>query len=392
MESESNKDPLITENEELKNQLLEAQNLIEAIKDGAIDALVVNDNGKPTVYSLETADYTYRLLIEKCSEGALSISDTGIILYCNEYFSKIVNVPADKLVGTFFISYVESIGKFNDLQTKLSTGVSKGEVILNINGKKIPVYLSLTNLQPSLPAIGIIVSDLSEKKQHEEDIAQYQKELEQFLHLISHNINEPVRKILSYTSDMMAENPVHKRRESVKAIDSSAQRLSSFVSELVRNSANSNLNKTEVDLKVIVNEVVDDMELIIKENCAKLQIRSLPKINGLPVQLRQLFFNCIVIILKTINSNPDIEIESETTDCVDPNLPNKNYHKISIIGKETKSKKIQDTGSKFFPLNSDTSLDGIENAICAKIMKNHSGIMEHELTEEENRFYLYFPV
>ena len=103
---------LLSENEELKNQLFEANSIIEAIREGAVDALVVNKDGTPHVYSIESADYTYRILIEKFGEGALSISEDGLILYCNDYFSKLIDVPANKITGTFFNEYVESTDDF----------------------------------------------------------------------------------------------------------------------------------------------------------------------------------------------------------------------------------------------------------------------------------------
>ena len=106
-QKEKNIDGLISEIAELKNQLFEANSIIDAIRDGSVDALIINDKGRPNLYSLETADYTYRVLIEKFGEGALSISETGIILYCNEYFSKLINVPANKIIGTYFNSYVD---------------------------------------------------------------------------------------------------------------------------------------------------------------------------------------------------------------------------------------------------------------------------------------------
>ena len=79
-EQEKNTSQLLYEIEELKNQLFEANGIIDSIRGGEIDALVVHQQGKPQVYSLESADYTYRILIEKFGEGALSIADNGLIL------------------------------------------------------------------------------------------------------------------------------------------------------------------------------------------------------------------------------------------------------------------------------------------------------------------------
>src|SRR5690606_16115018 len=118
--------------EELKNQLYESNNIIEAIKDGSVDALVLNKNGRLHVYSIESADYTYRILIEKFGEGALSISDTGLILYCNDAFSKLVGKSCNQIIGTYFQEYVKNQEVFDALKEALATGPSKGE--LNLKG------------------------------------------------------------------------------------------------------------------------------------------------------------------------------------------------------------------------------------------------------------------
>ena len=115
-ETQKNTDHLLSEIEELKSQLFEAHSIIDSIKQGEIDALVVHKEGKAQVYSLESADYTYRILIEKFGEGALSIADNGLILYCNDYFSKLIGIKSNKIIGTFFEDYVEFPSKYRELK------------------------------------------------------------------------------------------------------------------------------------------------------------------------------------------------------------------------------------------------------------------------------------
>ena len=56
---------LQAELEELRHQLFEAQETIEAIRTGQVDALVVEAENEHTVYTLKTADQAYRVFIEK---------------------------------------------------------------------------------------------------------------------------------------------------------------------------------------------------------------------------------------------------------------------------------------------------------------------------------------
>ena len=71
---------LSEENKALKQQLLEARESIEAVKKGTIDALVVADKTDLKVYTEKTADKTYRILIEKMHEGAITLNEDGTIL------------------------------------------------------------------------------------------------------------------------------------------------------------------------------------------------------------------------------------------------------------------------------------------------------------------------
>lgn len=416
-ENEKNTGELLAEIEELKSQLYEATSMIDAIREGELDALVVNTKGKSTLYSLETADYTYRVLIEKFGEGALSISENGLILYCNDYFSKLINMPCDKIVGTYFNSYVDSVGQYRQLQENLSSGLSKGEIVLNVNGVKIPVYVSLTNLQPTLAAIGIIVTDLSEKRKHEEELALNQRKLEikvnelyqmnshleQFIHVISHDIKEPIRKIITYASHLMTSTgnaPEEGKFNNLKIINTSALRLNSLVDDLVKYSLTTTaISSAEVDLNVVIGEVLDDLELIIKETSAKVSVPELPVISGSAVQMRQLFSNIFMNALKyrKADTAPEIKISVQITDCIDLNFPNKKFHKISIsdngIGMDKEHLQKIFTIFQRLHMADQYSGNGIGLAICKKIMENHLGRIDAESVDHNgSAFNLYFPV
>ncbi len=416
MKELKNNEALLNEIAELKVQLFEANSIIEAIKDGSVDALVLNKDGKPNVYSLESADYTYRILIEKFGEGALSISEEGLILYCNDYFAALIGMPTSNIVGSFFNSYVDSINEFQELKAALKNGPGKGEILLSIDGRKLPVYISLTDLQPSVAAIGMIVTDLSQKRKHEEALALYRRQLEikvnelnqtntnleQFIHVVSHDLKEPLRKIVSYTAHLnstRADLFTEHETKNLHIINSSALRLNSLVDDLVKYAFSTNKTEDdEVDLNGVLKEVLDDLELVIEEKDALIKADRLPVIRGSNIQMRQLFSNLISNSIKYSKQGvrPEITINSALISHIDIQQYDKTFYKISLhdngIGMDTMHLSKIFTIFQRLHMRNEYSGNGIGLAICKKIMENHSGKIEVESTlNDGSTFNLYFP-
>lgn len=418
MEGLSHTNELLNEIAELKAQLYEANSIIDAIREGAVDALVVNKDGTPNVYSLETADYTYRILIEKMGEGALSISEEGLILYCNEYFAGLLGIPANKLIGTFFNAYVQTAGDFYLLkESLLQYGISKGELLLKSGDKVLPVYVSLTNLNPSVSAIGMVLTDLTQKKKHEEALTRYQRQLElkvnelnqtntnleQFIHVVSHDLKEPLRKIVSYTSHLSSKRAdlldIHELRN-LDIVNNSATRLNSLVDDLVKYAFSANVPESDtVDLNLIIEEVKQDLELTIREHSALINYPDLPLVVGSGVQMRQLFSNLIANAIKYSrkDENPVIDISIRITNNVPGFIPDKKFRQISLrdngIGMEASYLSKIFTIFQRLHMRNEYSGNGIGLAICKKIMENHLGKIDVEsIPGKGSIFHLYFPV
>ncbi|RRJ92582.1 sensor histidine kinase [Flavobacterium macacae] len=415
-ETQKNTDHLLSEIEELKSQLFEANSIIDSIKQGEIDALVVHKEGKAQVYSLESADYTYRILIEKFGEGALSIADNGMILYCNDYFSKLIGLKPTKIIGTFFEDYVAFPSKYYELKEAIKEGNSKGELTLKFEDKIVPVYVSLSDLHPMVSALGIVVTDLTEKKKQEKILTLNQKQLEQkvnelhlsnvnleqFIHVISHDLKEPLRKILTYTS-MLNENKSNllseKEVANMNVISSSANRLNSLVDDLVKYAFSAvKEDRANVDLNDVFKEVLEDLELIIKENNASIKFDNFPFIKGSKVQMRQLFSNLISNAIKynKENQQPEIIIYCDQVDGESIQMPEKVYSKISFsdngIGMNSDHLGKIFTIFQRLHMKNEYSGNGIGLAICKKIMDNHSGKIDVKSSPDGSIFELYLPL
>ena len=166
---ESTEAALLRENEELRYQLQEAEELISAIRSGAIDALAVQSVDGPRIFTLQGADQVYRTLIEEMNEGALLLNQDATILYCNASFASLLDRALEELMGNSFADFIPPDFKpyWQGLVTKGWAGKSKGELPLQTKkGTLLPFSLSMNVLEFSeAPVLAVIVTDLSAQRE-----------------------------------------------------------------------------------------------------------------------------------------------------------------------------------------------------------------------------------
>jgi two-component system CheB/CheR fusion protein len=156
---------------DLQARLEEANDTIDAIRTGQVDALVIKEEKGHQLYTLKSADQTYRVFIEKMNEGALTLNEKGIILYSNSRFASMVGLELSAVIGLAFEELVaESSRKlFRSLLKKGWGGETKGELQLVKPDKTLcPFRVSLTTLElDEGTALSIILTDLTEQKDTE---------------------------------------------------------------------------------------------------------------------------------------------------------------------------------------------------------------------------------
>ncbi|GAB2468322.1 hypothetical protein GCM10011375_30370 [Hymenobacter qilianensis] len=160
---------LARENEELRYQLQEAEELISAIRSGSVDALAVQGTDGPRIYTLQGADQVYRTLIEQMSEGALLLSQDSMILYCNASLARLLDCALEELMGGFFNDFVPADFRayWDALLVAGWAGKSKGELPLQTQaGVLVPFSLSMNVLEfNEAPALAVIVTNLSAQRE-----------------------------------------------------------------------------------------------------------------------------------------------------------------------------------------------------------------------------------
>ncbi|HUR66760.1 MAG TPA: ATP-binding protein [Chitinophagaceae bacterium] len=190
---------LVDELEELKLQLLEANETVEAIRSGQVDALVVKTGDDHQLYTLKSADQTYRVFIEKMKEGAVNLNKDGIILYSNSQFASMVDLPLSRIIGLQFSDFVPD--KFQEEYERLIEqgwrSDSKGEISLkNKQNHLVPFLLTCTSLElDEGKALSIILTDLTGQKETEKQLKQQNKQLEE-ARLAVTKINERLEEIV----------------------------------------------------------------------------------------------------------------------------------------------------------------------------------------------------
>ena len=167
------KEKLINEIILLQQKLREAKDSLNAIKSGKIDALVINEK-ELKIYSDNTVDKPYRKLIENMHEGAVTLNEDGIILYCNSYFADMLKLKLQKIIGTDFIDYIHNSSKQNFpilIQKSLENNI-KEEIYLHAGDEKeIPVLISLNALHiDNRVVMSIILTDLTIFNENQEKL------------------------------------------------------------------------------------------------------------------------------------------------------------------------------------------------------------------------------
>src|ERR1051325_9775605 len=94
---------------ELQYRLMEAEDTLSAIRNGAVDALVVRTPRGEQLFTLKGADQTYRVLVQGMNEGALTLR-RGIISYCNKRFAEMSGTPMERVFGASVFDFLSAPG------------------------------------------------------------------------------------------------------------------------------------------------------------------------------------------------------------------------------------------------------------------------------------------
>jgi PAS domain S-box-containing protein len=231
-------------------------------------------------------------------------------------------------------------------------------------------------------------------------------ELEQFAYVASHDLQEPLRKIRFFTERL--ENSMLNAGESANEyylkIQKASDRMNTLIKDLLDFSRLSKKNElfVKIDLNEVISNVLQDLELLIQQKEAIVEITHLPVIEAIPLQMQQLFYNLLSNALKFSKPNvlPVIKISADVLSQQQKTQHNLNdnslYYVVKIIdnGIGFDQEYAEQIFVIFQRLNDLYTYGGtgIGLALCRKIALNHHGKIFATGEEGEGAaFYIIIP-
>ncbi len=189
----------------LCERLREAQETLEAIQSGSVDAVVIKGESGSQIYSLTGAEQRYRIYVEQMQEGAITASEEGLILYCNQRFADMVKLPLERVIGASILHHfpADSWAKISTVFTEQRDVVKHESLLACPDGAHVAVHLTASRM-PALEQniLCVVVTDLTEQKDRQglqlaKDLADKSNlAKDAFLAALSHELRTPLTPAL----------------------------------------------------------------------------------------------------------------------------------------------------------------------------------------------------
>ena len=264
---------------EVRAQLRELQQTIEAIRAGDVDSLIIGPPGQQQVYALATADRPYRLIVEAMNEGTATVSPRGVILDANPRLSSMTGQNASELIGTPVLDLIPEAHRpaFARLLDVGAGDSARGEVDLaGSGGTTVPVLLAvsgfdldgmllqclvLTDLTAQRAAenqVRVLTTELEARvKQRTAELERSNKHLQAFTYSVAHDLRTPLRGLNGFSEALLEEYGEllgETGRGYAGRIQAASERMGTIIDDLLRLSqvSRADLNLVPVNLSAEV--------------------------------------------------------------------------------------------------------------------------------------------
>jgi PAS domain S-box-containing protein len=319
-------------------------------------------------------------------ESAFLADPEGILLQCNSAFAKRLGVTQKQLLGQNIYDYLPP--DIADQRRRYTEAiVQSGDPVMceekwgdHILDKRL---YPIRDHEGRITRIAGIGFDISERKRDEVRLTQLaaelersNSELEQFAYIASHDLQEPLRKIMAF-GDRLHSHIVTNLDETgadyLARMQGAAQRMQHLIEALLQYSRITTRDHPHrpVKLATILDNVYSDLETRIEQLGAEVTISEMPTVMGDATQLEQLFLNLIGNALKyhKQDSPPRVELVAEFLD------ENRVAIHVSDNGIGFKEQYLERIFQPFQRLHARHEYEGtgIGLALCDKIVRRHGG-------------------
>ncbi len=359
----------------------------ETIIDSSVDIIAVFDK-----------DYRY-VILNKNGEEAFGVKEEYVI------GKNILDVFPQLEASGMYQSLQEAFGHKEMIQNSKYKSYVSDRVLDNF-------FIPLLDKDDNVYQVLVIGHDVTEISIAHEKLQQVNKELEksnrdleQFAFVASHDLQEPLRKIQTFSQllEQKLEDKETAKKYLAKII-ASAVRMTDLIKAVLNYSRLSNEKGEfeQVDLNEVVDNIQTDLEVIIHERGAVIQSNNLPVLYGNRLQLNQLFLNLISNSIKFSVRNPKINISSTLFDereIKEKDGLNRNGKCAELTFADNGIGFEQHFEDKIFTVfqrlhsKHEYPGTGIGLALCKKIVDNHKGRIEvFSKPGEGSTFKIYLPL
>jgi two-component system, LuxR family, sensor kinase FixL len=370
---------------------------------GIFTAIVVVQKFKNAQQKILSQKDTMDSLFNYASEGILFTDADGMILLSNPKVEQITGYSQATMKGRNIRSLFppESVADFAEkIENSAYEEVSFETKAMKQNGDLFFARVNLTSFEEKDDRRFVVfIADITLRKQQEENLKEAHRaltafadklhesntDLENFAYIVSHDLQEPLRKIQSFGNRIevrMANNLDEPDKEDLGRVIKAAGRMQIMINDLLMLSRVKTREKPliKTDLNLVLQEVLDDLEIAIQKSSATIIPGNLPVIDADDVQMRQVFQNLLANAIKFRKQIEPLVIRIDSKILNDNHTPRAEItFSDNGIGFDPKyNQKIFQIFNKLNGAEYDGS--GIGLSICKKIISRHNGTITPDST------------